>query len=107
MAKRKNDFSAKTKRVVAGRVGYRCSIPSCGRVTIGPNSLPRRVANTGRAAHIFSAAERGPRGHGGLTAEQLRSESNAIWLCAEHADLVDKNRGESYPPALLLSYKHL
>jgi hypothetical protein len=107
MSRRKNDFSSETKRVVAGRVGYRCSIPGCGRVTIGPDSLPGRVANTGRAAHIFSAAERGPRGHGGLTVEQLRSASNAIWLCAEHADLVDKNRGVRYPAALLLSYKHL
>jgi hypothetical protein len=107
VAKRKNDFSLETKRAVAGRVGYRCSIPSCGRVTIGPDSLPDRVANTGRAAHIFSAAERGPRGQGGLTAEQLQSARNGIWLCAEHADLVDKNRGERYPAPLLLSYKDL
>ena len=107
MARRENDFSEETKRTVAGRVGYRCSIPGCGRVTIGPDSLPESVANTGRASHIFSASEGGPRGTGGLTSEQLRSVNNAIWLCADHADLVDKNRGERYPAALLLSYKGL
>jgi hypothetical protein len=107
MAKRKNDFSLETKRAVAGRVGYRCSIPNCGRVTIGPDSAPSKVANTGRACHIYSAAEGGPRGNAGLTPEQLRSASNAIWLCAEHADLIDKNLGERYPAELLHSYKHL
>lgn len=107
MAKRENDFSSKTKQIVAGRSGYRCSIPSCARVTIGSDSLPDTVANTGRAAHIFSASDRGPRGRGGLTPEQLKSARNGIWLCADHADLVDKHRGERYPAWLLRSYKDL
>jgi len=107
VSRRKNDFPATIKQAVAGRAGYRCSIPSCVRVTIGPDSSPSKAANTGRACHIYSAAEGGPRGNAGLTSDQLQSANNAIWLCAEHADLIDKNRGERYPAELLHSYKHL
>jgi hypothetical protein len=65
------------------------------------------VASTGVAAHIFSASEAGPRGQGGLTAEELSQAQNALWVCADHGRLIDANRGDKYPPALLLSYKHL
>ncbi len=61
----------------------------------------------GKAAHIHSAAEGGPRGAGGLSPEERRSTANAIWLCSDHADLVDKNRGTDYPPGLLISYKDM
>jgi ABC-type Mn2+/Zn2+ transport system ATPase subunit len=101
------NFSAHTKRIVAGRAGYRCSIPGCGRVTIGPDSAQDKCALTGKASHIFSASKGGPRGRGGLTPEEIKSANNAIWLCADHADLVDKNRGARYPSALLVSYKGL
>lgn len=107
MARRENDFSVKTRQIVAGRAGYRCSIPGCDRVTIGPDVQPSGIANTGKAAHIFSASSNGPRGCGGLTPEQLKSANNALWLCAEHAELVDKNRGERYPSSLLQTYKGL
>jgi hypothetical protein len=70
---------------------------------------PEHSKCTGRAAHIYSASagKRAPRGSGGLSDEELKSLANAMWLCADHADLVDKNRGVDYPPGLLLSYKAL
>lgn len=61
----------------------------------------------GVVAHIFSASPGGPRGTGGLTRSELSSPANAIWLCSDHAALVDKNRGTDYPPGLLLSFKSL
>lgn len=92
---------------MAARSGYRCSVPSCGRVTIGPGAGSEEVASSGVAAHIFSASAAGPRGQGGLIAEELSQAQNALWVCADHGRLIDANRGEKYPPALLLSYKHL
>ena len=97
------EFAAPTRRLVAARAGHRCSMPQCGRVTIGPDTQPDEFVDSGVAAHIFSASAGGPRGQGGLSDEQLASASNAIWLCAIHARMVDANRGVSYPAPLLLS----
>jgi hypothetical protein len=101
------DFLKRTRIVVAGRSGYRCSIPGCGRVTIGPGNKTDQIADTGTAAHIFSAAENGPRGSGGLSSKELSSAENGIWLCAHHGRLVDTNEGNRYPASLLHSYKGL
>lgn len=106
MTKTRIDFTSVTKDRVAGRAGYRCSFPGCGRTTIGPGNGPRETVSIGVAGHIFSAAPRGPRGQGGLTVEELRSIDNAIWLCKPH-ELVDANRGNKFPPSLLHAYKDL
>ena len=107
--RRRIEFSQKTRDLVAGRAAFRCSFPSCGRVTIGPTSDPTAVANTGQAAHIYSAAVsgKGPRGNRGLSEGALKSVQNAIWLCGHHASLVDKHRGRDYPADKLHSYKSL
>ena len=103
------EFSKKTRDLVAQRAAFRCSFPGCGRVTIGPTSDPFGAASTGHAAHIYSAAVsgRGPRGHGGLSEDELKSVQNAIWLCGHHASLVDKHRGQDYSAETLHSYKSL
>jgi hypothetical protein len=101
------EFSPQTRQIVAARAGHRCSFPGCGKVTIGPDLPPDKFVQTGKTAHIFSAAPGGPRGQGGLSEQQLASPNNAIWLCDIHARVVDANRGVSYPPALLQSYKAL
>ena len=106
---RRIEFSPKTRELVARRAAFRCSFPGCGRLTIGPTSDPNEVANTGQAAHIYSAAVsgRGPRGNRGLSEDELKSVQNAIWLCGHHASLVDKHRGGDYPADKLHSYKSL
>jgi ABC-type cobalamin/Fe3+-siderophores transport system ATPase subunit len=101
------EFSDRVRLVVAQRCAYRCSFPMCDAVTIGPDVDPSRSTCTGEAAHIYSASERGPRGQGGLTDEELGSTQNAIWLCADHAAYVDKHRGERFPASDLVSFKGL
>jgi hypothetical protein len=101
------DFSAATKELAARRAAFRCSLPNCARITVGPGMRPEDPACIGVAAHIFSASAGGPRGTGGLTRNELSSPANSIWLCADHAALVDKNRGTDYPPGLLVSFKAL
>ncbi len=87
------DFSDRTKRIIAARAGYRCSFPGCRKPTVGPGGRPEEFISTGVAAHIFSAAPGGPRGQGGLTTQDLVRPENGIWLCENHARLVDANRG--------------
>lgn len=101
------EFSAPIRELVARRAAYRCSMPRCGRSTVGPAGSGQRTVSVGVAAHIYSAAPGGPRGTGGLTAEERASSDNAIWLCALHAALIDKNQGADYPAGTLISYKAL
>jgi hypothetical protein len=101
------EFSAATRRLVAERAGHQCSFPTCDRRTIGPGAAESEVSGDGKAAHIYSASPRGPRGQGGLTREELEQPQNCIWLCSTHAAIVDNNRGTAFPPETLLSYKAL
>lgn len=101
------EFQEKTKKLIAARAGYRCSIPTCHIGTLGPGSLPDQIASTGTAAHIYGASKKGPRGTGLLTEAELMGPQNGIWLCANHGRLIDTNQGEQYPPSLLQSYKAL
>lgn len=101
------NFSPKTKQLVAERAGLQCSYPTCNRRTLGPGAEVDETSNSGTAAHIYSAAAGGPRGQGGLTEEELKHPDNAIWFCRVHGTLIDNNRGDQFPPQLLLSYKQL
>lgn len=103
----RENFLAPVKRVVAQRSGYRCNMPHCDRITIGPGHEENDTESIGTASHIYSAAPNGPRGRGGLTGEEIRSIANAIWMCEVHGKLVDVKKGNKYPAPLLLSYKAL
>ena len=103
--KRRIEFSKGHRILVAQRAGYRCSFPSCNRLTIGPGVQRHKPLCIGVASHIYSASPRGPRGSGGLTTDELSSPENAIWLCPDHATLIDKNDGREYPPETLHVYK--
>ena len=107
MTRRPGDFPPKTRRLIAERAGYRCSKPDCRRQTLGPGPGPLDVARIGDACHIFSAAPGGPRGAGGLTLEGRQSASNGIWLCTDHARLIDTNQGRGYPAPLLRGWRQL
>jgi len=87
----RDDFPAQTKEVLAKRVGYRCSNPTCRQLTSGPHDDPGRAVNVGVAAHITAAAPGGARYDPDLTPEQRQSSDNGIWLCQTHAKLVDND----------------
>jgi len=107
MEKTRADFSEPTKRVIAERSSYKCSFPDCNITTLGPSENPNKSEKTGIAAHIYAAAEGGPRGTGGLSFEERRSPDNGIWLCCDHAKLIDNNNGAGFPAETLRSYKAL
>jgi hypothetical protein len=92
----RDEFSPKTKTAVAARAGYRCSFTGCGKTTIGPSEeSSEAVTMIGKAAHIAGAAPgRGSRRYlpePTMTPETRMSIDNAIWLCANHADLIDRD----------------
>jgi len=104
---KREEFSEETKLIIARRAAYRCSFPTCDRVTIGPGKKSNQFIVTGEAAHIYSAATNGPRGQGDLTPLELRSPDNGIWFCRVHSKIPDLNGGRDYPPSRLHSYKAL
>ena len=88
---RTGEFYAKTKRILASRVGYRCSNPDCKKPTSGPAQEEDESVNIGVAAHITAAASRDLRYDDSLTPEQRGSTSNGIWLCQNCAKLIDSD----------------
>lgn len=97
----RDNFSAKVKGAVAARACWHCSMAGCGKGTLGPSEeAPDAVANTGEAAHICAAAPGGRRYDATMTPEQRSDISNAIWLCADHARLIDRDEATYTAPVL-------
>lgn len=85
----RDDFSAKTIRILANRVNSICSNPTCRAATRGPKMQGDAAVNLGKAAHITAASSNGPRFDPSLTPEDRKHFNNGIWLCPLCADLID------------------
>lgn len=86
-----DDFSDAVKRVLASRVGNRCSSPECRALTSGPQDNPAKALNLGVAAHITAASPGGPRYDPDLLPDDRSSPSNGIWVCQNCAKLIDND----------------
>lgn len=100
----RDDFSDEVKRIVAARVNYRCSRPSCRASTSGPQVDPTKSLNVGVAAHITAASPGGPRFNSQLSSEERRHANNAIWLCQTCGKLVDNDESR-FPEEELRKWK--
>jgi hypothetical protein len=88
----RDEFTERTKQALALRAGHRCSLPDCGRGTVGPSDESvDATAVVGQAAHICAASPGGPRSNPKMTPEERRDITNGIWLCATHATFVDRD----------------
>ncbi|QBO59614.1 hypothetical protein [Chryseobacterium salivictor] len=87
----RDDFSNKTKEILAKRVGYLCSNPNCRKHTSGPNSDQNKAINIGIAAHITAASAGGARYDETLSSSERQSIENGIWLCSNCASLIDRD----------------
>ena len=90
----RDDFSSRTKKIIAQRSGYRCAI--CGCQTESPGLDPNTAVSIGDAAHIRAASARGPRYDSNLTPEQRTSVENGLWACKGHHWQIDHDV-ERYP----------
>lgn len=104
---RNADFSAATRKILAERAGYQCSVLNCGRHTVGPGPGRTESIRTGMAAHIYAASPGGPRGTGGLTAAERSDPDNGIWCCYLHGKAIDSAKGNSYSTVELKAWKRL
>src|ERR1700733_4080256 len=90
----RDDFPKKARVYVAMRACLHCSFTGCARLTVGPSEeSSEAITMIGKAAHICGAAP-GPgsrRYDASMTPEERAHIDNAIWLCADHADLVDRD----------------
>lgn len=68
----RDDFTEATKRLLAERVGYRCSNPCCKRLTIGPQQEGKKSVNIGEAAHISAASPGGKRYDEKMTSDERK-----------------------------------
>jgi hypothetical protein len=88
----RDEFPQKIKDALRLRAGNLCSFRGCRRPTSGPShESPHAVSMTGKAAHIHAAAPGGRRYLASMTPEERADIANGIWLCAHHADLIDKD----------------
>src|SRR5262245_36576188 len=87
----RDEFTKATIELLARRVAYRCSNPSCSRPTMGPDNTGSSWVNVGVAAHITAASPGGPRFAPMLSSEERRSPLNGIWLCQTCSKLVDSD----------------
>ncbi|MGX5793372.1 hypothetical protein ACWHY4_06230 [Pseudomonas sp. E2-15] len=87
----RHEFSTATKVLLMKMAGGICSNPACKKFTVGANLDFNNQASLGQAAHICSAAP----GRGAArydpdqSKEERQSAENGIWLCANHATLID------------------
>lgn len=103
MANRDN-FSEKTKNQIAKRAGWLCSFPSCRAHTVGATEDGKGEVNIGIAAHICAAAPGGPRWKEDMLPDDRSSADNGIWLCQNHAKVIDSDPTQ-YPADLLHEWK--
>jgi hypothetical protein len=102
MAKRKGDFSAKTRKYLADSVNWMCSI--CHKQTMALTTSRRSISRVGQACHIFAASEEGPRFNATLSWDDCRSADNGIWLCNICATHIDRDI-ETYTAGYLQELK--
>lgn len=103
----RDDFSQSLKRKLAERVAWRCSFPGCNNTTIGPSSENNEDSiNLGEAAHIYAASENGPRFNPAMSQDERKSIENAIWLCRQHARLIDIDY-TNYSASTLVQWKKI
>jgi hypothetical protein len=100
----RDNFPAKTKRVLADRVAHHCSNLSCMSSTSGRALDEDSVINIGVGAHIAAAARGGKRYDENMTQAERRSGANGIWLCQSCSKLIDSD-DDRYTVDLLHQWK--
>jgi hypothetical protein len=93
------------RTAIALRAGYVCSFEGCEQLTVGPSDESEMAhSSVGVAAHISAASPGGRRYDANMPSEERTSVKNAIWLCANHATLIDRDEA-TYTVARLQSMK--
>lgn len=84
----RDDFSQKTKDLLANRVGWKCSDSNCRKVTRGAGMKKENIINIGVAAHITATSKGEPRYGENMMVQERSSAENGIWLCQSCSKLI-------------------
>jgi hypothetical protein len=107
MAAKRDDFTKAVVDNLGKRASYICSNPDCRAQTLAPSeSEESKYLYIGKAAHISAAAEGGPRFDPDMSSEERCAITNAIFLCSNCADKIDKNNGADFSTAQLRQWKN-
>lgn len=100
-----NDFTESTRRKLRDRVANLCLNPECRKNTVAANleTIDNRTV-IGEAAHICAASSGGPRFNDEMTAKDITSFNNGIWLCSICHRIIDREP-KTYPVEMLISWK--
>ncbi|MFA5829232.1 MAG: hypothetical protein WC843_01940 [Candidatus Gracilibacteria bacterium] len=102
----RDDFDPKTIEAIGKRASYICSNPTCKSLTLCPSATDEsKFIYVGKAAHITAAAVGGPRYDETLLSDERKSIGNAIFLCSNCADMIDKNKGIDFTIDQLKKWK--
>lgn len=82
-------ISLKTHKMLWGRSGSRCSMPSCRISLVEDETETDDPSLIGDEAHIIAREENGPRGKSDLSTEERDKYSNLILMCKNHHKLID------------------
>jgi hypothetical protein len=101
----RDNFTKADIQELARQSGFKCSCPTCRRITVGPDGSGGS-ASIGVAAHICAAAAGGPRFSKDMAPEERSSIENGIWLCQTCSRLIDSDVS-SHSVALLREWRKL
>ncbi|MDT8379061.1 MAG: hypothetical protein RQ739_09250 [Desulfotignum sp.] len=87
----RDDFAKKIIEILRSRVNNRCSNPNCRVPTTGPTTDKEKINNIGIAAHITAASPGGPRYEKSMSKKERKSINNAIWLCSNCSNIIDRD----------------
>lgn len=97
-------ITLKTRKMLWGRSGNRCAIPTCRKPLVEDESETDNPSIVGDESHIVAKEENGPRGKSELAPEERDKYDNLILLCKEHHKIVD-DQPNKYTVALLKKIK--
>ncbi|SLJ83730.1 NACHT domain-containing protein [Psychrobacter sp. DAB_AL43B] len=102
---KENNFTKLTIIQLRDRVANLCSNPDCRKNTIAANfETTDKTTLIGEAAHICAASSGGPRFDPNITATEIKSFENGVWLCSVCHKIVDREP-LTYPVEMLKSWK--
>jgi SMODS-associated and fused to various effectors sensor domain len=88
-----------------GRAAGRCQFAGCNE-DLTRSHVTQEDVNAGQRAHIYSFSKGGPRGHEGVTDEELNSVENLLLVCYTCHRKIDREQdGGRYPAALVKEMK--
>lgn len=102
---RSRDIHRPVESMLWGRAAGRCEFDGCNKF-LSRSSVTQEPVNIAQKAHIYSFGVSGPRGHEGVSNDELNAIENLILVCHGcHREIDKQQDGGRYTPALLRDMK--